>query len=330
MRLPLFSSFQSATVFVLVFSVLAHAHEPSEVQTGPFELGPDSLVQTDVPQGRLEGPFEFHSKIIANTVRRYWVYVPAQYDASHPANLMVFQDGQRATNPRGSLRIQNVLTNLAHDGSIPPTIGIFITPGNRTDESRSYPDDLGMSNPNHRWQEYDVLTPDYGRMLIEELIPLVGEKYAITDDPERRVIGGTSSGAICAFTVAWNFPDEFRNVISFIGSYVSIGARPALNGTHGTLPNGGHDYPALIRREPIRPLKIYFQDGSNDLDNAWGNWFLANQQMVSALNYRNRVADENGEGGPRYTERHVWTDGKHSDAHGGVLLPDALRWIWSE
>lgn len=298
-----------------------------DIRTGDFELGPDSLVQPDVPQGRLEGPFEFHSDIITGTVRRYWVFVPAQYNPAVPANVMVFQDGQRATNPRGSLRVQNVLTNLIHDGSIPPTIGIFITPGNT---SEHYPDDLGSSNPNHRWQEYDVLTTDYARMLISEILPLVGRDYNLTDDPERRVIGGTSSGAICAFTVAWNFPDEFRNVISFIGSYVSIGARPPADDPEGAWTAGGQDYPAMIRRSAPKPIKIYFQDGSNDLDNRWGDWFLANQQMVKALHYANRVADEAEEEGPRYQETHVWTDGKHSDQHGGALLPDALRWIWSD
>lgn len=319
------SSFVGLAAFA--FLSTGAAHEPDQVLTGDFDLGPDSLVQEDVPQGRLEGPFEFHSEIIENTVRRFWVFVPAQYDPSEAANVLVFQDGQRATNPHGSLRVQNVLTNLIHDGSIPPTIGIFITPGNR---SEHYPDDLGMSNPNHRWQEYDVLTTDYARFLIEELLPHVGLTYRLTNDPTRRVIGGTSSGAICAFTVAWNYPDEFRNVISFIGSYVSIGARPVDDTPNAAWTAGGQDYPPMIRRLPIRPLKVFFQDGSNDLDNTWGDWFLANQQMVRALNYRNRVADERGEAGPRYIEKHVWTDGKHSDQHGGSMLPDALRWIWAK
>lgn len=317
-------TFKLLSIFLLAAS---WADAGLEIRTTGLELGPDSLVQPDVPQGRLEGPFEFRSRIITDTVRRYWVFVPAQYDPAEAANVMVFQDGQRATNPDGSLRVQNVLTNLIHDGSIPPTIGIFITPGNT---SEHYPDDLGMRNPNHRWQEYDVLTTDYARMLIEEILPLVGRDYRLTDDPERRVIGGTSSGAICAFTVAWNYPDEFRNVISFIGSYVSIGARPMTDDAHGTWSNGGQDYPAMIRRAPPKPLKIYFQDGANDLDNRWGHWFLANQQMVKALHYANRTADEAGAEGPRYAEKHVWTDGVHSDDHGGALLPDALRWIWSE
>lgn len=320
--------FRSFFLLLTALSIVSYSHADLKIQTGDFELGEDSLIQPGVPQGRLEGPFEFHSKIIKDTVRRYWVFVPAQYDAGSPTNVLVFQDGQRATNPRGSLRVQNVLTNLIHDGSIPPTIGIFITPGNRTTESLHYPDDLGMSNPNHRWQEYDVVTTDYARMLIEEILPEVGESYNLTNDPERRVIGGTSSGAICAFTVAWNYPDEFRNVISYIGSFVSIGARPKGDDIEGEWTAGGQDYPARIRRSPIRPLKVFFQDGANDLDNDWGDWFLANQQMVKALHYANRKADRMEVKGPRYQVKHVWTDGKHSDQHGGSMLPDVLRWIW--
>ena len=319
---------RSLVVFLTFFGASALLHAELKIMTGDFALGPDSLVQEGVPQGRLEGPFEFHSKIIKDTVRRYWVFVPAQYDSAKPANVMVFQDGQRATNPKGSLRVQNVLTNLIHDGSIPTTVGIFITPGNTTNESIHYPDNLGMSNPNHRWQEYDVLTDDYARMLIEEILPHVGQSYNLTNDPERRVIGGTSSGAICAFTVAWHYPNEFRNVISYIGSFVSIGARPKSADPMSEWTAGGQDYPAMIRRSPIKPLKVFFQDGSNDLDNDWGDWFLANQQMVKALQYANTKADKLGTAGPRYVEKHVWTDGRHSDEHGGSMLPDVLRWIW--
>src|SRR5687768_9130306 len=65
---------------------------------GDYPLTPDSQTQPDVPRGRLEGPFEFHSRVIANTVRRYWIFVPAQYEPGQPASVLVFQDGQRATN----------------------------------------------------------------------------------------------------------------------------------------------------------------------------------------------------------------------------------------
>ncbi|KXI28404.1 alpha/beta hydrolase [Paraglaciecola hydrolytica] len=306
-------------LFLCFFKV--HA-DTSDIRTD-LSLTADSKPQTGVPKGQLLGPFEFHSQIIADTVRRYWLFVPAQYDGTQAASLLVFQDGQRATNPNGSLRVPQVLENLIAKGDMPVTIGLFITPGN---QSEHYPDDLGMSNPDHRWQEYDVLNDNYVSMLISELIPHISKDYRLTDDPEQRAIGGTSSGAIAAFTAAWHRPDYFRKVFSAIGSYVSIGYRPELWPEQA----GGQDYPALIRREPIRPMKIFFQDGTNDLDNEWGDWFLANQQMLKALAYANRIADTNQLQGPRYQFTHVWTDGEHSDQHGGVLLPEALRWLWAK
>ena len=299
------------------------AQEPRK--PGEYSLGPDSLPQEGVPKGRLEGPTLFRSKVIANTTRQYWIYVPAQYNASTPANLLVFQDGQRATPADGGLRVPQVLENLIHKKEIPVTIGVFITPGQRGD---TYPDTIGTGNGNNRAQEYDSLTDAYARFIIEEMLPEVGKSYNLTTDPARRVIGGTSSGAIAAFTVAWNRPDQFRNVISFIGSYTSIAYRPERNGQ--PMVPGGDLYPTLIRKNPIKPLRIFLQDGSADLDNEHGSWFLANQQMLAALEYANRNADSRNTSGPRYEVNHVWGDGAHSDAHGGSILPDVLRWIWKD
>jgi Putative esterase len=292
-------------------------------QPGEYPFTQDSLVQENTQKGKLTGPFEFHSKIFAGTVRQYWIYVPANYNKKRPPNLLVFQDGQRATNPNGSLRIPIVLDNLIHKKEIPSTLGIFITPGNL---SERYPDNLGMSNPNHRAEEYDALNDNYARFLTEELLPEVAKHYVFTDNPQKRIIGGTSSGAICAWTVAWHKPEAFRNVISLIGSYTSIGYKPA-TATSPIIP-GGDLYPGLIRKSSIRPIKIFLQDGSNDLNNEHGNWFLANQQMLSSLEWANSNADATGNKGSRYELNHVWGDGGHSDQHGGALMPDILRWFW--
>ncbi|MBP2157873.1 MULTISPECIES: alpha/beta hydrolase-fold protein [Asticcacaulis] len=312
----------AAALFALCMAVPVMAQER---KTGDYPLTADSLVQADIKHGRLEGPFEFHSKLIPDTVRRYWIYVPAGYDAKTPPNLLVFQDGQRATNPNGSLRVQNVLDNLIAKGEIPKTLGVFVTPGNT---SATYPDNLGMSNPNHRAEEYDALSDTYARMLTEELLPHVAKSYAFTSDPKRRVIGGTSSGAIASFTTAWNHPEAFGNVISIIGSYTSIGYKPA-TATTPFVP-GGDIYPGVIRKSKIRPLRIFIQDGSNDLDNEHGNWFLANQQMVKSIEWANANADKWDLGPHRYDLKYVWGDGAHSDQHGGALLPDILRWIWRD
>ena len=196
--------------------------------------------------------------------------------------MLVFQDGPRAINPTGALRVPQLLENLVFRQDIPVTIGIFITPGQRGDV---FPENIGTGNPNHRAQEYNAVDDTYARFLVEELLPEVGKRYRLTDDPARRAIGGTSSGAICAFTVAWHRPEAFRNVLSGIGSYVSIGYRPG--GADQPAKSGGEIYPTWIRRMPIKPIRIFLQDGSNDLNNNWGNWFLANQQMLKAFEFAN-------------------------------------------
>ena len=311
-----------ALLAVPVLTPEVWAAEPRK--PGEYPPTADSIPQPGVPKGKLVGPLEFKSKAIPNTVRRYWIYVPVKYDPKSPPNLLVFQDGQRAINPQGPLNIPVVLDNLIAKGDIPQTLGIFITPGNTGTEH--YPDNLGTGNPNHRAQEYDALSDAYTRMLIDEIMPEVARTYKFTDDPKKRAIGGTSSGAICAWTVAWHRPEAFGNVISMIGSYTSIGYVPA-TADHPMIP-GGDTYLGLIRKNPIRPIRIFLQDGTADLNNEHGNWHLANEQMVSALQWANANADEKKIPGARYDVRFEWGDGAHSDVHGGWLLPGILRWMF--
>lgn len=269
-----------------------------------YELGPDSLPRDGVPQGKLDGPHLFRSEIIEDTVRKYWVYVPAQYDAEEPACVLVFQDGARAINPDGVLRVPWVLDNLIVAGEIPVTIGIFITPGQRGSE---FPDSIGTGNPDNRDREYDVLDDTYARFIIEEMLPEIGKSYNLTDDPAGRAIGGSSSGAICAFTVAWERPDAFRNVVSLIGSYTNI--------------HGGHVYPDLVREAEPKPIRIFLQDGVNDNRNSANpdrDWYLQNQKMAAALESKG------------YDMAFVLGEGGHSDDHGGAILPHMLRWIWRD
>jgi len=319
-----FAVFAGLAMLVPVEAMLAQESR-SAGRSVEYPLGPDSLPRQGVIKGRLKGPFLFKSQILTNTVRRYWLYLPAEYTPDKPACVLVFQDGQRATRPDGTLRVPQVMENLIYEGEMPVTIGIFITPGHRGDE---YPENLGTGNPNNRAVEYDSLGDRYARFIVEEMLPEVGKKYNLTQDPEGRAIGGTSSGAICAFTVAWQRPDEFRKVISLIGSYTSIGYRPARDG-QPMIP-GGDLYPTLIRKNPIKPLRVFLQDGSNDLNNEHGNWFLANQQLLSALQWANANANRRNTPGPRYQVNYVWGEGAHSDNHGGAILPDILRWLWMD
>lgn len=269
-----------------------------------YSLAADSLPQKDVPQGKLSEPVLFKSQVIKNTVRKYWVYVPAQYKGDKPANVLVFQDGARAINPNGVLRVPQVLDNLIAKKQIPVTIGIFITPGQKGD---TFPDSIGTGNPDNRSVEYDSLNDSYAKMVIDEILPAVGKSYKLATEPENRAIGGSSSGAICAFTVAWERPKEFRNVISMIGSFTNL--------------RGGHVYPDVIKKADKKPLRVFLQDGENDLRSPQAldrDWFLQNQKMIEAFKEK------------KYDYAAVLGTGGHSDDHGGAILPHMLRWVWRD
>ena len=266
-----------------------------------YTLRGDSLVQPNVPQGKIS-EHVWKSKVFAGTIRRYSIYVPAQYDAAQPAAVMVFQDGHAYVDPTGEFRATAVLDNLIHRGEMPATIGIFIDPGHT---SATLPEERGWRpRPANRSFEYDTLSDQYARFLIEEILPEVGKRYRLTKDSSQRAICGISSGGICAWTVAWERPEVFGKVMSHVGSFVNI--------------RGGHHYAALIRKTERKPIRIFLQDGSEDLDNSHGNWPLANQQMAKSLAYK------------EYDYKFVYGVGGHNGIHGGAILPDSLRWLWRD
>lgn len=312
---PFFSSLAGRFAALCLLATAAPAADD-------YTLAPDAFAQPGVPQGKVTR-HTWESAIFPNTVRNYWVYVPAQYDGTRPAAVMVFQDGEGCVNPEGSIRVPTVFDNLIHRGEMPVTIGIFINPGGLKDGAT---DNARLRG--NRSFEYDTLSDRYARFLLEEILPEVGKSLRLTDDPEGRAIQGNSSGGICAFTVAWERPDAFRKVVSYIGSFTGIAYRPAT--AERPMQPGGDLYPTLVRKNPIKPLRIFLQDGSNDLDNAHGNWFLANQQMLSALLWANRNADERNVPGARYDVKHVWGDGAHNGRHGGAIFPDVMRWLWRD
>jgi enterochelin esterase family protein len=263
-----------------------------------YVLGPDSMPKDGVPKGNVVEGIWVSEKIYPGSERKYFVYTPAQYDGSTPAALMVFQDGEAYVKPDGAFRVPIVFDNLIAAKEMPVTIGVFLNPGVIP---ASAPDAKPRSN---RSFEYDSLGDQYARFLIDEVLPGLAEKHKlkITDDPEQRAICGISSGGICAWTVAWERPDSFRKVLSHIGSFTNI--------------RGGHVYPALIRKTEKKPIRVFLQEGSNDLDNLHGNWPLANQEMAAALKFM------------KYDYEFVMGDGAHTPKHGGAILPDSLRWLW--
>ena len=287
-----------------------------------YEWLPDSLPQPGVPKGRLiEMPPHVGRRYFPGVQRSWWVYVPAQYDRSHAAQtkLIVFQDGRGYCHGDGNACI--VLDNLIHQKAIPPMIAVFVEPGKRPVRTPGKPPISNRSN------EYDTCTPRYATFLDEELLPIVRKRFPYSNDPWDHAICGASSGGSCAFTAAWHRNDRFRRVISFVGSFCDFRpthAYPVYGSGSASLADDdfapwktAHDYPALIRKtDPRRHLRVFLQDGENDLDNRLGNWFLNNQRMAAALAYAG------------YDYRFVTGKGMHSRRHGMAILPDALRWLW--
>jgi enterochelin esterase family protein len=199
-----------------------------------YLLGPDSAPHDGVPKGKVIGPLTLASDVFTNTTRHYWVYVPAQYDRTRPARLMVFQDGQAFVRTNSDYRVPYVFDNLIYRREMPVTIGVFINPGHGPQQAESTSTNWG-DNINNRATEYNELNDNYAKLIVNELLPALEKDYNISKNPDDRAIGGASSGAICAFTVAWQRPDQFRKVLSTIGSFTNI--------------RGGHAYPA---RRPQR------------------------------------------------------------------------------
>ena len=284
---------------VLVFCVTGLAQKKKDRQ---YPLGPDSQLHEGVPKGTITNHELLSSKTYPGTVRRYYVYVPKQYTPEKPAALMVFQDGHAYVNRNGQYRAPNVMDNLIHSGEIPVTIGVFVDPGHRKEKLPPKPG--WRPQPENRSVEYDTLSDQYSKLLLDEILPLVEKEYNISSDPEMRGVCGASSGGICAFTLAWERPDQFRKVLSHIGSFTNI--------------RHGDTYPGLIRAADKKPIRVYLQDGSNDLDNRFGNWPLANQQMYAALKFK------------KYDVKLDYGEGAHNGNHGGSLLPYAMRWLWRD
>ena len=304
-----------------------------------YRLGPDSLPQPGVPQGKVTEWAKLPSEAYPGTLHDYCVYVPAQYAPAKPAALMIFQDGQAWLNREGDYHVTNVFDNLIHRREMPVTIAVFINPGRTPEQPVATLSSWGDRGSN-RGQEYNALDDKYAKVITDELMPVLDKQFNISKNPEERALAGASSGAIAAFTVAWHRPDQFRKIISTIGSFTNI--------------RGGHVYPDLIRSNERKPIRIFLQDGLNDnrgvgrggggargaqasvagnagmaaappvpapaapTYDATRDWHGQNIKMVAALT-------EKG-----YDVNYTWGIGTHSNKQGGAILPDMLRWLWRD
>jgi enterochelin esterase-like enzyme len=284
---------------------------PGPDPNSQYRLGPDSMPQDGVPKGEIRGPYELPSNAYPGTSHTYWVYVPAQYDPAVPAALMVYQDGKSFKNEDGDFRAQNVMDNLIYRHEIPVMIGVFINPGRTPEQALANPQDWGDRTTN-RPTEYNTLDDKYARVITEELMPLLYKEYNISKDPEMHGIGGSSSGAIAAFTVAWQGPNDFRKVLSNVGSFVNL--------------RGGNAYPDIVLASDRKPIRVFLCDGRNDhrgtgrtgVYHEEDDWFFQNVRLMKALTQKG------------YDVNYTWGMNLHGGKFGGTILPDMMRWLWRD
>ena len=293
------------------------AGQPPPMPPGPnpnsqYRLGPDSMPQEGVPKGEIRGPFTLPSTSGAypGTQHTYWVYVPAQYDPAVPAALMIYQDGQAFMNPDGDIRAQNVMDNLIYRREIPVMIGVFINPGRTPEQPEPNAQEWGDRTTN-RPTEYNTLDDKYARVITDELMPVLYKEYNISKDPEMHGIGGSSSGAIAAFTVAWERPNHFRKVLSNVGSFVNL--------------RGGHVYPEKVLASEKKPIRVYLCDGRNDnrglrngVYDEKRDWFYQNVRLMKALTQKG------------YDVNYSWSMNLHGQKYGGMIMPEMMRWLWRD
>ena len=290
------------------------ASEPMPPGPNPnsqYRLGPDSLPQEGVPKGEIRGPYTLPCKVYPGTQHTYWVYVPAQYDPSVPTALMIYQDGQAFKDENGDIRAQNVMDNLIYRREIPVMIGVFINPGRRPDQPEPSPQTSWGDDTTNRRIEYNSLDDKYAGVVTEELMPVLYKQYNISKDPEMHGIGGSSSGAIAAFTVAWERPNDFRKILSNVGSFVDL--------------RGGYVYPERVLASERKPIRVFLCDGRNDhrgtLRGPYDekmDWFLQNVRLMKALTQKG------------YDVNYTWGMNLHGQKFGGAIMPDMMRWLWRD
>jgi enterochelin esterase family protein len=284
---------------------------------------PLSYQQPGVPSGTLSSKLSHTSKIYDGMKSEYWIYVPAQYDPHTPAALMVFQDGEWYLDRDGKNPALDVIDNLIAQKKIPVMIAVFINPGD-IESSPGTPTYNLVKKYSDEWQRtlkdsmrstlYDTVSDRYARFLHLEVLAEVESKYNIRKDAYSRAITGLSSGGICSFNAAWQMPDQFSRVISWIGSFTSIQWKedPAV-------ADGGQDFPEKVLHEPHRNLRVWLQDGSEDLElEKYGSWALANIRLANALKLKN------------YDFHFSFGKGTHNSAHGAAEFPEQMIWLWRD
>lgn len=265
---------------------------------------PDSYPLPGVLHGTLSAMKTLQSKIYPGMTSNYWVYVNAGADLTNGAPLMVWQDGETIVGNQDLLRLrmQMVSDNLVSKKLIPPMVHVLIQPGTGGE----------ATGTRMRGILYDTVSDRYSKYLMQEVLPDVEKTYKIRQDAYSRAIGGASSGAICAFNVAWYAPDQFSRVLSHIGSYVPLQWHPEQN------LDGGYIVSQKARRDPKKNLRVWLSDGTDDQEAAGGSWPLNNIMLANSLKFKG------------YDFHFRFGDGMHAIAQGALDLPESLTWLWRD
>jgi enterochelin esterase-like enzyme len=237
-------------------------------------------------------------------VRTVWVYAPKGLAAGRPAPFLLVQDGHAFLN-----LVPAVLDALIGAGRVPAQVAILIDSGG------------GDAQGSQRGLEYDTLSGRYSDFIETEVLPRVEAAAGVrlSADPAERAVMGVSSGAACAFTMAWFHPERHRRVLSYSGTYVNQQSPP-----DPATPRGAWEYHAtLIPEAEKKPLRVWLEVGEQDLhaddpEETWHNWPLANRRMAAALAAKGYDYRFTYSLGGRHADQRVW---EHT-------LPGALEWLW--
>lgn len=269
----------------------------------PGAVTQDGKPHAQIPHGEFLHGTISDSKIYPGTDNPFQVYVPAQYDPSRPACLLLKLDGLAEYEA-------TVLDNLIAQKEIPVTIGVGITPGTVWNAGRGTPNRHALRFD--RSYEFDSLNDNFPDFVLNELLAAVrklkthdGRAIHLSGEGNDHAVTGASTGGIGSFTLAWRRPDQFTRVYSEIGTFVSM--------------RGGNEYPALIRKTDPKPIRVFLEDGSADAWNPlFGSWYEANLNMESALKFAG------------YDVAHAWGAHGHDARPGQVIFPDVMRWLWRD
>jgi enterochelin esterase family protein len=283
---------------------------------------PGSYPIPGAARGSLSERRTITSQIYGSAVANYWVYTNPGIDAERGAPLMIWLDGQNHVGMSGvfGVRMQVVTDNLVHRKLIPPMVHILIQPAAGGSMAQTNTPPGTTPDSELRSVQYDIVNDDFGRHLVEEVIPEVEETVKLRLDGYSRALTGHSSGGIASFNVAWNRPEQFSRVLSANGSFTGLQWHPERD------LEGGYIFPFLIRREERRNIRVWLSDGMKDIDfaedvipkrlNLAGSWPLANLQMAQALKTR------------LYDFHFRYGAGAHNNAQWGLDLPESLAWLW--